>query len=112
MKIYKFILLLCLNFLNMVVFAQEAKNEKLTTTIFKVHGACEQCKDRIENAIKVRGVKEGNWDVDTKFLTLVYDATIISLEKVQNKILAAGHDVEDKKAKEIQHLKEKNTQQG
>jgi outer membrane receptor for ferrienterochelin and colicins len=85
----------------MVVFAQEAKNEKLTTTIFKVHGACEQCKDRIENAIKVRGVKEGNWDVDTKFLTLVYDATIISLEKVQNKILAAGHDVEDKKAKDI-----------
>ncbi len=101
MKIYKFILLLCLILLNITVFAQEVKNEKLTTAIFKVHGACEQCKDRIENAIKARGVKEGNWDVDTKFLTLVFDAAIISLEKIQNKILAVGHDVEDKKAKAI-----------
>jgi outer membrane receptor for ferrienterochelin and colicin/copper chaperone CopZ len=93
--------MLCLALFSLISYAQDKKGENLRTTIFKVHGACEQCKDRIENAIKVKGVKEGVWDVDTKMLTLVYDTTIISLEKIQNKILATGHDVEDKKAKDI-----------
>jgi len=93
--------MLCLALFSLISYAQDKKGEKLTTTIFKVHGACEQCKDRIENAIKIKGVKEGVWDVDTKMLTLVFDTTIISLEKIQNKILATGHDVEDKKAKDF-----------
>jgi outer membrane receptor for ferrienterochelin and colicins len=93
--------MLCLALFSLMSYAQDKKGENLRTTIFKVHGACEQCKDRIENAIKVKGVKEGVWNVDTKMLTMVFDTTIISLEKIQNKILATGHDVEDKKAKDI-----------
>lgn len=93
--------MLCLALFSLMSYAQDKKRENFTTTIFKVHGACEQCKDRIENAVKVKGVKEGVWNVDTKMLTLVFDTTIISLEKIQNKILVTGHDVEDKKAKDI-----------
>jgi outer membrane receptor for ferrienterochelin and colicin len=99
MKTY--ILLLCLTLVNIIGFAQDAKNEKLTTTHFKVFGACEQCKARIELAVKIKGVKLGIWDVDTKILALEYDSTIVSIDKIQNKILLAGHDLENKKAKDI-----------
>jgi outer membrane receptor for ferrienterochelin and colicins len=92
------ILLLCFTLSSIVGFAQDAKNEKLTSTVFKVYGACEQCKDRIELAIKIKGVRIGNWNVDTKMLTLQYDSSVVSLEKIQNKIVAVGHDLETKKA--------------
>jgi len=101
MKFHKYILLLCFLFASMVNFAQDAKIGNYTATSFKVFGACEQCKARIELAVKIKGVKTGIWDVDTKILTLEYDANQVSLEKIQNKILAVGHDLVDKKAKDI-----------
>ena len=63
-----------------------------------MYGACEQCKDRIELALKIKGVGVGIWNVETKMLILEYDSTVISLEKIQNKIVAVGHDLETKKA--------------
>ena len=98
MKFHTYILFLCLTLLSTTLFAQDAKNEKFTTTVFKVFGACEECKDRIELAIKGRGVRLGIWNVETKMLILEYDSTVISLEKIQNKILSVGHDLETKKA--------------
>lgn len=98
MKFHTYILFLCLTFLSTTLFAQDAKNEKFTSTVFKVFGACEECKDRIELAIKGRGVRLGIWNVETKMLILEYDSTVISLEKIQNKILSVGHDLETKKA--------------
>ena len=68
---------------------------------FKVFGACEQCKERIENGLKLKGVKKAIWDVDTKQLALVYNPTLISIERIENKILGLGHDLENKKAKKI-----------
>ncbi len=105
MKFHKYILLLCLTIANLVAFAQDAKNGKYTTTSFKVFGACEQCKARIESVIKVKGVKTGVWDVETKMLSLEYDSSQISLEKIQNKIIAVGHDLVDKKAKDAVYNK-------
>ena len=99
MKTY--ILLLCMTFVSIISFAQDIKNEKFTTTHFKVFGACEQCKARIELAVKIKGVKLGIWDVDTKILALEYDSTQVSVDKIQNKILLAGHDLDNKKAKDI-----------
>ena len=98
MKFNTYILFLCLTLLSTTLFAQDAKNEKFTTTVFKVFGACEECKDRIELAIKGRGVRLGIWNVETKMLILEYDSTVISLGKIQNKILSVGHDLETKKA--------------
>jgi outer membrane receptor for ferrienterochelin and colicin len=97
MKFHNYILFLCLTLLSTTLIAQDAKNEKFTSTIFKVYGACEQCKERIELAIKIKGVRIGIWNVETKMLTLQYDSTVVSLEKIQNKIIAVGHDLETKK---------------
>ncbi len=99
MKTY--LLLLCMTFVNIISFAQDTKNGNYTSTSFKVFGACEQCKVRIDLAIKLKGVKLGLWDVDTKMLSLTYDSNIISLDKIKSKIVAVGHDLENKKAKDI-----------
>ena len=100
MKLHNYLLLLCLAFVNIISFAQDAKNGPIVSTSFKVFGACEQCKTRIESALKIKGVKMGVWDVDTKMLTLEYDTSQISIDKIQNKILSVGHDLVVKKAKD------------
>jgi len=68
---------------------------------FFVAGACEQCKTRIQNAVKVKGVSNAVWNVDTKIISVTYNESVITLDKIKSKILAAGHDLEDKKAKDI-----------
>ena len=100
MKFHKIILLLCFIYLSTLAIAQEAKKEKFTDTTFKVYGACEQCKDRIELALKIKGVRIGIWNVETQMLSLSYDSTVINLDKIENKIVAVGHDLENKKAKD------------
>ena len=59
---------------------------------------CSQCKHRIEEALQVKGIAAADWNVDTKMLTVTYNAAHISLEKINNKITAAGHDTYYKKA--------------
>ena len=98
MKLIKCILFFILLLPGVILFAQGTVI-KDSSTSFKVFGACIQCKHRIEEAVKGKGVKSASWDVDTKQLLLVYDPTKTSLEKVQNRIVAVGHDVENKKAK-------------
>lgn len=75
--------------------------QTLKTISFKVSGVCGQCKKRIETAAKIKGVSAALWDEDTKILRISYDTSLQTIEKIQNKILAAGHDVADKKAKDI-----------
>ena len=100
MKGMKLILFFVLLLTGSRMFAQGNKTVlKDSSTNFKVFGACVQCKHRIEEATKGKGVKSASWDVDTKQLLLVYDPTKTSVEKIQNRIIAVGHDVENKKAK-------------
>jgi outer membrane receptor for ferrienterochelin and colicins len=75
-------------------------NKKDSTTSFKVQGVCGMCENRIEKALKIKGVKSANWDVDTKMLSLVFDPSRISLEKVHFVLAGVGHDTELEKAKE------------
>ncbi len=91
-------ILLILSF-SIAAFSQTNISSKDTTLSFKVSGACEQCKDRIEAAAKSKGVTSAVWDVDSKELLLVYNPSKISLQKIQNRIVAVGHDIADKKAK-------------
>ncbi len=69
-----------------------------STTRFHVSGACEQCKDRIEKAVKIKGVISGQWDVNTQQLTLEFDPSKTSVEKIIKRIVAVGHDVDEIKA--------------
>ncbi len=78
--------------------AQSSKD--YVSSIFKVYGECIQCKQRIEKALKINGVKSANWEVKTKMLTVSYDSSVLNLAAIQSKILAVGHDLEFKKAKD------------
>ncbi|MBP6024975.1 TonB-dependent receptor domain-containing protein [Ferruginibacter sp.] len=101
MKLVKYVLILYLLVAGNALYSQNKNIASDTTVTFKVFGACEQCKDRIEKAVKGKGVKTAVWDVDTKELLLVYNPLQVTLEKIQNKIVAVGHDLENVKAKSI-----------
>lgn len=72
MKLVKYILILYLLVTGNVAYSQNKNVAADITITFKVFGACDQCKDRIERAVKGKGVKTV-WDVDTKELLLVYN---------------------------------------
>ncbi|MCX6187958.1 MAG: cation transporter [Bacteroidetes bacterium] len=71
---------------------------KTVKTSFKVYGNCGMCKERIEVALDTKGIKEVEWDVDTKMLQIVYDSSKISMQQIHQKITAVGHDTESDKA--------------
>ena len=75
-----------------------AQSRKDSTVTFKVFGACELCKERIEKAAKGKGVSAAEWNVDTKILSLTFDPSRTTLEKVHNRIAGVGHDTYVKKA--------------
>jgi copper chaperone CopZ len=66
----------------------ENKNDK-----FKVSGNCGMCEKRIEKAAKdVAGVTKADWNKDTKEMTLTFDNSKTSVDKVQASIAKAGYD--------------------
>jgi hypothetical protein len=93
--------------------AQDAKinlrnfGPKPKTESFKVYGECSMCKHRIENALKVEGIKNTNWDEDSKILTVQYilTADITGLDKIEQLVAAAGHDNEKYKTADAVYQK-------
>src|SRR5215831_857567 len=81
----------------------QAQHNNDTTVSFKVFGVCEQCKHRIEGALKIKGIGTAEWNIDSKLLTVSYNPSKISLEKINNKITAVGHDTYYKKAKDMDY---------
>jgi len=70
--------------------AQSVKSEKI-----KVYGNCSQCRSHIQKAAKLAGATDAKWDVDTKILTVSFDATKTSSKKIQSSIANAGYDTQD-----------------
>jgi copper chaperone CopZ len=68
------------------------------TETIKVSGKCETCKARIDKAAKVDGVSKADWSDKTQMLTLVYDPSKTTSDKVQKLIAAVGHDTPKYKA--------------
>jgi copper chaperone CopZ len=64
------------------------------TITFKVWGNCEMCKARIEKAMKLEGVKKGEWNVDTKMATVTFDIHSVGPEAIHKAIAAVGYDTE------------------
>src|SRR6476620_10313042 len=93
-------ILLFVSFVYTSVNAQKKSTADSLIT-FKVYGNCDMCKSRIEKAAKGKGVTSAIWDVDTKTLSLDYDASVTSPEKVQDRIAGVGHDTPLKKAKDL-----------
>ena len=68
---------------------------------FKVEGVCGMCKVRIENnTIKLRGVKQINWSIETGQLKVVYNEKKVKIDSIHKFIASLGHDTDKFKAKE------------
>jgi len=78
-----------------VAIAQEP-----TVVEAKIHvsGNCSMCKTRIEKALKIKEVKYAKWDKRSKNLTVAYLSPSISLDSLQQRLAAVGHDTEKYKA--------------
>lgn len=65
---------------------------------FKVYGNCGMCKKRIEKAVSISEVKFAKWDKTTKMLTVAYLPEKITLDSLQRRVAAVGHDTDRFKA--------------
>ena len=77
---------------------KEAAKPTFVTSVIEVSGNCGQCKERIETAVDVAGVRKAVWSPKTGKLTITYKPEKISQEKIEKLIAAAGHDTKTAKA--------------
>ena len=81
--------------------AQDAKPKKSAKYTIEVNGVCGMCKKRIETAaIKTKGVKYANWNVDTHLLSVIIDERKTNVQLVQQSVANVGHDTADVRAQD------------
>jgi mercuric ion binding protein len=70
------------------------------TETLKVWGKCDMCKTRIEKIAMASGATTADWNVKTKFLTVVYEPDRSSISYISEKLAKAGHDTGLRSAKD------------
>jgi copper chaperone CopZ len=69
-----------------------AQDKAIKTTTISVKGNCDQCKERIENAADIKGVKLAVWSEKTQALAVTYNTEKVTIEQIEKAIAASGHD--------------------
>ena len=92
----------------MALFAFAVNAQSIKSDTLKVYGNCAQCRSHIQKAAKAGGASVASWNVDTKVLTISFDQTKTSSQKIQAKIAEAGYDTRDVRASDAayNHLDE------
>jgi hypothetical protein len=57
-----------------------------------VYGNCEMCKAKIEKAVFKKKISTGEWDENTKMLTITYDKSRTNSNAILKKVALAGYD--------------------
>ncbi len=78
--------------------AQSPEGSKTVVLKFKVEGVCGMCKERIEEAAFVKGVKYAQWDQKTQILEVVYRTDKATEMDIHTSIAKAGHNTDKVKA--------------
>jgi len=87
---------LLLLFVSLSSFGQS----KVTQDTIRVEGVCDMCKERIELALDLKGIKFAEWAPETKQLVLVYRNDKIREDEIRKTLAGIGHDNGDFKAKD------------
>ncbi len=75
-----------------------AKGDTKTETV-KIYGNCGMCKKNIEGALRKKdGIKQNNWNKESKMLEVTYDPSKISMTEIKQKIADAGYDSDEVRA--------------
>lgn len=93
-------IIVLVNFIFFLAFAgcSGSKTESRETTSFGVTGVCVMCKERIESALKVKGVYSSDWDQEAQEVTVIYKPSLITVEEMHQLVANAGNDTEKVKA--------------
>ncbi len=87
-----FIAVLTIGFSSSAFAQQKANKKEIVTSECPVSGLCVMCKERIENAALIRGVKLAEWDKESGILKVIYRSDKVSLDSIQAGVARAGHD--------------------
>ena len=79
--------------------------DKIVETKFGVQGNCEMCRERIENAALIKGVKKAEWDKHTQSITVLFRPDKVDVLDIHKAIAAVGHNTNIVKAKEENYKK-------
>ena len=77
--------------LGIFAFSANAQDKKTETVEFKVEGVCGMCKDRIENAALIKGIKLTEYNLETSMLKVVYRIDKTTLDDIHKSVAKAGH---------------------
>ncbi len=83
---------------SLLAFTAQAQSPADTIYRIKVQGVCDMCKQRIEKALKIKGVSNPLWDLQTQTVTLTAQPAFISEAAIHQALVKAGHDTEKEKA--------------
>lgn len=81
-----------------IAMAQKASSKKTITETIQVEGVCQQCKQRIEKAALIKGVRFAEWDATTQELKVAYRPHLVEQEDIEKAIAQQGHNTENVKA--------------
>jgi len=87
------------------ISATENHDHSKAENEFFVKGNCESCKARIEKAAKDAGANSANWNSETQIVSLNFDNSKTSADKILKKIADVGHDNEKYKTSDSVYKK-------
>jgi len=78
--------------------ANAQSTKKVETLEFTVSGVCDMCKERIEQAALIKGVKLAEWDKHAQTLKVIYKTKKTDADAIRQAVADAGHDTDKIKA--------------
>ena len=69
-----------------------SQSNKIKKIKFQVNGVCGMCKNRIETALDVKGIRLADWNIKTKFCRVKFNSEVISENDIHRLISEVGHD--------------------
>lgn len=89
-----------------ILFSLNSQSQtSIKTTTIAVKGNCEDCKERIENAADIKGVKLFVWDVKTKIATVTYNPEKVTILQIEQAIANKGYEAGNEKANQAAYQK-------
>jgi mercuric ion binding protein len=85
-------------FISLIFSIKINAQSAIQTTTISVKGNCDECKERIENAADIKGVKTSNWDEDKQAITVTFDSKKVTAEQIEMAIAKSGHQTTHKEA--------------
>lgn len=78
-------------FISLIFTVKINAQSTIQTTTIAVKGNCDECKERIENAADIKGVKTSNWDEEKQAITVTFDSKKVTVEQIETAIAKSGH---------------------